>query len=54
MSILVSSGKHVIYDVHELHDPLIKVEILEALEEVCVLAAIRSYHGDLLGFGLGW
>ena len=46
-------GKHVVNDGHELHNPLIKVEVLQALEEVGVLPAIRAHHGNLLWLGLG-
>ena len=49
---LVCSAEHVVDDGHELHDPLIKMEVLQPLEQVRVLAAIAAYHGDLLGLGL--
>ena len=45
--------EHVVDDGHELHDPLIQVEVLQTLEEVGVFASITPDHGDLLGFGLG-
>ena len=38
--VAAGSCKHVVDDGHELHDPLIKVEVFQALEEVGVLAAI--------------
>ena len=53
MCILVGPGKHVVDDVHELHDPLVQVEVLEAFEQVGVLAAIGTNHGYLLWLGLG-
>ena len=47
------SHKHVVDDGHELHDPLIQVEVLQSFEEVRVLSPVRAHHGYLLGFGLG-
>ena len=38
------SHKHVVDDGHELHDPLIQVEVLQAFEEVRVLPPIRAHH----------
>ena len=52
-NILVGSGEHVVDDVHELHYPLIQVEVLQALEQVGVFTTIGANHGDLLGLGLG-
>lgn len=52
--LLVSTSEHIINDVHKLHDPLIKVEVFKAFEEVGVFAAIRTYHRDLLWFGFSW
>ena len=51
---LVSPGKHVVNDIHELHDPLIKMKVLQALEQIDVLTTISPNHGDLLWLGLGW
>ncbi len=53
MNILVSSCEHVVNNVHELHDPLIKMKILQTLEKVRVLSSIRADHRDLFRFGLG-
>ena len=53
MNLLVGSGKHVIDDIHELHDPLVQMEVLQTLEQVGVFTTIRANHGDLLRFGLG-
>ena len=52
-SILVCPGKHVVNNGHELHNPLIKVQVLQALEEVSVLATVGAHHGNLLWLGLG-
>ena len=51
--ILVCPGKHVVNNGHELHNPLVEVQVLQALEEVSVLAAIGAHHGNLLRLGLG-
>ena len=49
---LVCTCEHVIHDGHKLHDPLIKMEVLQSLEQVCVLPSIGSDHGNLLWLGL--
>ena len=53
-NLLVGSGEHVVDDVHELHDPLVKMKVLQALEQIGVLPTIWANHGDLLRLGLGW
>ena len=50
---LVSLGKHVVDDGHELHDSLVQMEVLQSLEEVGVLAAVRASHRYLLRLCLG-
>ena len=45
---LVSFSEHVVDDGHELHDPLIQMEILQTLEEVGVFTTIRANHRDFL------
>ena len=49
---LVCSCEHVIHDGHELHDPLVKMKVLETFEQVSVFSAVRTNHGDLLWLGL--
>ena len=48
MNLLVGSGKHVVDDVHELHNPFVQMEILQALKQVGVLTTIGANHRDLL------
>jgi len=49
----VCSDKHVVDNTHELHDSLVQVEVLQALEEVGVAATVRAHHRYLLRLGLG-
>ena len=46
-------GKHGVDDGEELHDSLIQVKVLQPLEEVGVLLAIRPQEDQLLRLGLG-
>lgn len=50
---LVSLGKHVVDDGHELHDPLVEMEVLQTFEQVGVLSSVRANHRDLLRLCLG-
>jgi len=50
--LLVSSSKHVVDNVEKLHNPLIQVQILQALEQIRVSFPIRPFEDQFLGFGL--
>jgi len=50
--LLVSSSKHVVDNVEKLHNPLIQVQILQALEQIRVSFPIRPLEDQFLGFGL--
>ena len=52
LHVLVGPAEHVVDDGQELHDPLVQVQVLQALEEIRVLAAVTADHGYLLGLGL--
>ena len=51
--LLVGLCEHVVDDGHELHDPLVEMEVLKTLEEVGVLASVRPNHRDFLRLCLG-
>ena len=52
-SLPVVLAEHVADDGHELHHPLVQVQVLQTLEQVSVLTSVTADHGDLLGLGLG-
>ena len=48
----VGFGEHVVDDEEELHDAFVEVQVFQPLEQVGVLASVRTQQHQLLGLGL--